>query len=111
MKRNRYINQRKPYPCLATSMGGDKIRKTSFKPISPTGPHSTVVLSPTADPGIQSSIPTWYHTFVEIQINNFYGHSPPADSRGVIVSYKGKYKHEVLVNNLVKLAQEKSVVR
>ena len=34
-----------------------------------------------------------------------------ADSRMVVVSYKQKYMHEVLVNRLVKLAQEKSVVR
>ena len=35
-------------------------------------------------------------------------HSPPsADSRTVVVSYKGKYMHEVLVNRLDKLAQEK----
>ena len=33
-----------------------------------------------------------------------------ADSRRVIVSYKRKYAHEVLVNCLVKPAQEKSVV-
>ena len=31
---------------------------------------------------------------------------PSADFRMVIVSYKGKYVHEVLVNCLVKLAQE-----
>ena len=36
---------------------------------------------------------------------------PSADSRRVGVSYKRKYVHEVLVNPLVKLAQEKSVVR
>ena len=36
---------------------------------------------------------------------------PSADSRRVVVSYKRKYVHEVLVNHLVKLAQEKSVVR
>ena len=36
---------------------------------------------------------------------------PSADSRRVVVSYKQKYVHEVLVNCLVKLAQEKSVVR
>ena len=34
-----------------------------------------------------------------------------ADSRRVVVSYKRKYVHEVLVNCLVKLAQEKNVVR
>ena len=39
------------------------------------------------------------------------GHSPPsADSRRVVVRYKRKYVHEELVNSLVKLAQEKSVV-
>ena len=31
---------------------------------------------------------------------------PSADSRRVVVSYKQKYVHEVLVNRLVKLAQE-----
>ena len=36
---------------------------------------------------------------------------PSADSRRVVVSYKRKYVHEVLVNHLVKLAQEKSMVR
>ena len=36
---------------------------------------------------------------------------PSADSRRVVVSYKQKYVHEVLVNRLVKLAQEKRVVR
>ena len=36
---------------------------------------------------------------------------PSADSRSVVVSYKRKYVHKVPVNCLVKLAQEKSVVR
>ena len=36
---------------------------------------------------------------------------PSADPRMVVVSYKPKYVHEVLVNCLVKLVQEKSVVR
>ena len=36
---------------------------------------------------------------------------PSADSRRVVFSYKRKYVHEVLVNSLVKLVQEKSVVR
>ena len=37
---------------------------------------------------------------------------PSADSRlRVVVSYKQKYVHEVLVNCLVNLAQEKSQVR
>ena len=40
--------------------------------------------------------------------HNFYGHSPlSADSRRAVVNYKRRYVHEVLVNHLVKLAQEK----
>ena len=35
-----------------------------------------------------------------------YGHFPPSDSERVVVSYKRKYVHKVLVNPLVKLAQE-----
>ena len=37
--------------------------------------------------------------------------STAGDSRMVVVSYKQKYVHKLLVNRLVKLAQEKSVVR
>ena len=53
------------------------------------------------------------HTFVEIdhEIISTAILLPYADSRRVLVSYKLKYVHEVLVNRLVKLAQEKSVVR
>ena len=36
---------------------------------------------------------------------------PSADSSRVVVSYKRKYVHEVLVYFLVKLAQEKNVVK
>ena len=58
------------------------------------------------DPGDVSSITAWSHAFVEID----YGQSlPSADSRRAAVSYKGKYVHKVLVNHLVKLAQEKVV--
>ena len=42
--------------------------------------------------------------------NNFYGHSPPFRwiiQEGLFISYKQKYVHEVLVNCLFKLAQEK----
>ena len=35
---------------------------------------------------------------------------PLNHSRRIVVSYKRKYVHEVLVNCLIKLAQEKSVV-
>ena len=36
---------------------------------------------------------------------------PSADSRRVVVNYKRKYVHEVLVNSLFKFAQEKSMIR
>ena len=82
------------------------------------GPHSTVSNMSnwrqclTADPGVSSSIQAWFHTFAET------GHEiitkaiflPFADSRRTVVSYMRKFVHKVLVNRLVKLAQEKSVV-
>ena len=73
--------------------------------------HSVTCL--TADPGVGSSILAWSLTFAEInhEIISTAILLPSADSRRVVVSYKGKYVHEVLVNCLVKLAQEKSVVR
>ena len=66
----------------------------------------------TADPGVASLTPAWCHTFVEIdhEIISTTILLPSADSRRV-VSFKGKYVHKELVNCLVKLAQEKSVVR
>ena len=67
----------------------------------------------TADPGVASSIPAQSHTFVEIdsEIICMFILLPSADLRRVVVSYKQKYVHKVLVNCLVKLVQEKSVVR
>ena len=67
----------------------------------------------TADPGVASTIPARSHTFVEIdqEIISMNILLPSTDSRRAVVSYKRKYVHEVLVNPLVKLAQEKSVVR
>ena len=68
----------------------------------------------TADPGIVSLIPAWSHTVVEVdhEIISMAILLPSADARRVVVSYKGKYVQEVLVNCLVKLVQqEKSVVR
>ena len=71
------------------------------------------VMCLTADPGVISSIPARSHTFLEIdhEIISMTILLPNADSRRVVVSYKEKYVHKVLVNCLVKLAQEKSVVR
>ena len=64
----------------------------------------------TADPGVASSIPARSHTFVEIDHEIIFTVillPSPDHSRRVVVSYKRKYVHEVLVNCLFKLAQEK----
>ena len=68
----------------------------------------------TADPGIASS--SWPGTILSwrLIINYFlrsFSSLPLEHSRRVVVSYKQKNVHEVLVNSLFKLAQEKSVVR
>ena len=64
----------------------------------------------TADPGVASSIPARYHTFVEIDheiISTVILLLPLIYSRRVVVSYKRKYVHKLLVNHLLKPAQEK----
>ena len=64
----------------------------------------------TADPGVASLIPVRSHTFVEIyheMISTVILLLPLIHSRRVVVSYKGKYVHELLVNRLFKSAQEK----
>ena len=67
----------------------------------------------TADPGVVCSIPSRSHTVVKIghEIISTVILLPLNHSRRVVVSYMQKYVHEVLVNCLFKLAQEKSVVR
>ena len=67
----------------------------------------------TADLEVASSIPAQSHTFMEIDHAIIYTAILllSADLRKVVVSYKGKYVHEVLVNSLVKHAEEKSVVK
>ena len=61
----------------------------------------------TADPGVLSSFPARNdHEIISTAIV-----LPSTDSRRAVVSYKQKYVHEVLVNLLVKLPQEKCVVR
>ena len=69
----------------------------------------------TADPGVASLIPARSQTFVEIdhEIISTMILLPSTDSflKNVVVSYKQKYVHKVLVNRLFKLAQEKSAVR
>ena len=51
--------------------------------------------------------------FVEIdhEILSMAVFLPYTDTRRVVVCYKRKHVHQVLVNHLVKLVQEKSVVR
>ena len=63
-----------------------------------------------AEPLVVSSIPAWYHTFVEIDheiISTVILLPPLIHSKRVVVSYKQKYVHQLLVNGLFKLAQEK----
>ena len=62
-----------------------------------------------ADPGVASSIPALSHTFVEIdhEIISTVILLPSIHSRRVVVSYKRKYVHKLLVNRLIKPAQEK----
>ena len=73
-----------------------------------TGLRSTVTCL-TTDPGVMSLIPARSHTLAEIdhEIISMAILLPSPDSRRVVVSYKRKYVQEVLVNRLVKLAQEK----
>ena len=54
----------------------------------------------TADQGVASLIPAWYHSFVEIdhEIISTVLLLSSTDSRRVVVSYKQKYVHEVLAN-------------
>ena len=65
----------------------------------------------TADPGVASSIPAWSHTFVEIdhEIISTVFLLPSAESfkKGCCQLQAKVHVHEVLVNCLFKLAQEK----
>ena len=64
----------------------------------------------TADPGVESLIPVRSHTFVKIDhemISTVILLLPLIHSRRVVVSYKRKYVHKLLVNHLFKPAQEK----
>ena len=60
----------------------------------------------TADPGVVSSILARSHTFVEID-HEIISTVIVRPTRRVVVSYKRKYVHELLVNGLFKPAQEK----
>ena len=62
-----------------------------------------------ADPGVMSWIQAWSPSFVKIyhEIISTVILLPYTDSRRVVVSYMRDYVHKVLVNYLVKLAEEK----
>ena len=62
-----------------------------------------------ANSGVASLISFPSNIFMEIdhEIISTVILLPSAESRRVVVSYKRKYVHKVLVNHLVKLAQEK----
>ena len=53
-----------------------------------------------------SRVRSWSHTFVEIG-HEIISTVPLVHSRRVVVSYKLKYVHELLVNRLFKPVQEK----
>ena len=60
------------------------------------------------DPG---PVPYFRGNFIMNSFLRSLSSLPLNHSRKIVVSYKRKYVHEVLVNSLFKLAQEKSVVR
>ena len=87
-----------------------KICKT--QKLNHAGPRAQSITCLTADPGVASLIQTRFHTFLETVheiISTVILLLSLIHSRRVVVSYKRKYVHEVLVNRLVKLVQEKSV--
>ena len=83
-----------------------------------TGPHNSVgnmsdcrYVSDCRSSGREFD-PAGSHTFAEIDHEIIStAILLPSAFKKVVVSYKQKYVHEVLANCLVKLAQEKSVVR
>ena len=89
------------YHCQSVS------QSVSHKWINHVGQSVTCL---TADPGVASLFPARSRTFAEIdrEIISMAILLPSTDSRRVVVSYKRKYVHEVLVSHLAKLTQEKT---
>ena len=89
-----------------------KISRVFFDNMTPTS-HCVMLATDactTADSGVASSIPARSHTFVEIDheiISTVILLLPLIHSRRVVVSYRRKYVHKLLVNRLFKHAQEK----
>ena len=89
--------------------------KTTVQVADPEGPGRVVQLVAclttdaglTPNPGVLSSIPVLlWRLFMKYYLQSFSS-LPLNLSRRVIVSYKRKYVHELLVNHLFKLDQEK----
>ena len=95
---------------LAIFMGNPSLRLSMPGRVAQSVTCLATDASLTADPGVASSIPVRPHTFVEIDhemISTVILLLPLIHSRRVVVSYKRKYVHELLVNRLFKPAQEK----
>ena len=93
---------------LCTSKGYYWIKQPGRKAQSVTCLATDACLA--ADPGVASSIPVRSHTFVEIDHEKFlrsFSSFLLIYSRRVVVSYKRKYVHKLLVNHWFKPAQEK----
>ena len=74
----------------------------------------TTDASLTANPGVASSIPAWFHTFMEIdrEIISTIILPPSADTlKKGCCQLQGKYVHKVPVNCLFKLVQKKVWLR
>ena len=98
----KFVPSSKPYPSLIQMLLPGRVAQ------SVTCLATDACL--TADPGVASSIPARSHTFVEIDhemISTVILLLPLIHSRRVVVSYKRKYVHKLLVNRLFKPAQEK----
>ena len=71
--------------------------------------NQNICCGETADPRVTSSIQARSCTFVDIdhEIISTATLLPSTDLRRVVVNYKQKYVHEVLVNRLVKFPKKK----
>ena len=70
------------------------------------------VMCQTADQGVASSIPAWFHTFAKIdhEIISTAISSLPLIQEGLLSNSSESIYSEVLVNGYIKLAKEISVI-
>ena len=75
-------------------------KQMNHKNLLSTGHIAQSVTCLIADPGVPSLIPAQSYTFAEIdhEIISMVILLPSADSRRLVVSYKGKCVHKVLAN-------------